>query len=358
MSKIKVLVVDDSAVYRKILTNILSQDPQIEVVGSAANGKIALELIRRLKPDVITLDLEMPEMDGLETLDHIKREDLPVGAIVFSSHSHSGAKLTFEALEKGAFDFLPKPSNNSFTQNVRKIATSLIPKIKLCYAKKSFSTQQVQQTIRSAHLTQIDKPKSRMFLVTKKDAVAIGSSTGGPSALKEVLSQLDPKISVPIFIAQHMPPVFSAQLAERLNNMCPLTVKEAENGEIVRSKVVYIAPGDYHMEVKKRAEQVVIKLHKGPPENNCRPSVDVLFRSAAQVYENKILAVILTGMGNDGLKGAKMLKEKGAYVVAQDEESSVVWGMPGAVAKAGIADEIVPLHKIAHLISEVSKKII
>ncbi len=353
MSKIKVLVVDDSSVYRKILSNILQKDPQIEVVGSAANGKIALDLISKLKPDVITLDLEMPEMDGLETLDHIKKQNLPVGVIVFSSHSHAGARLTFEALEKGAFDFLPKPSNNSFTQNIEKIANSLIPKIKLCYAKKLLSTQRAHP-IRPLRPT--PAPKSRISLVTKRDAVAIGSSTGGPSALKEVLSQLDPKIYVPIFIVQHMPPVFSTQLAERLNKICPLTVKEAENGEVVKPKVVYIAPGDYHMEVNKKGEHVIIKLHKGPPENNCRPSVDVFFRSAAQVYKDKILAIVLTGMGSDGLKGAKMLKEKGAYIVAQDEESSVVWGMPGAVAKAGIADEIVPLSKVAHLISEVSKK--
>ncbi len=357
MNKIRVLVVDDSAVYRKILTSILKKDSQIEVLGSAANGKIALELLKKLKPDVITLDLEMPEMDGLETLDHIKKESLPVGVIVFSSHSQAGAKLTFEALEKGAFDFLPKPSNSSFSQNMEKIANSLIPKIKLCYVKKrSFSSRQTRfsDTLYTTSVRKGFKPE--ITLIPKRDAVAIGSSTGGPSALKEVLSRLDPKTSVPIFIVQHMPPVFTTQLAERLNKICPLTVKEAENGEVVKSKVIYVAPGDYHMEVRKENEHVIIKLHKGPPENNCRPSVDVLFRSAAEVYKNKILAIILTGMGNDGFKGAKMLKEKGAYVVAQDEESSVVWGMPGVVAKAGVADEVIPLDKIAKLISEVAKK--
>ncbi len=349
MNKIKVLVVDDSAIYRKILTNILSSDPQIEVVGAAANGKIALDMIRAFKPDVITLDLEMPEMDGLETLEHIKKDKIPVGVIVFSSHSKAGAKMTFEALERGAFDFLPKPSGNSFTQNTQKIATSLIPKIKLCYVKKKTSSFN-RATIPST------KEKILPFRSAKKEVIAVGSSTGGPIALKEVLSHIDSHVSVPILIVQHMPPIFTSQLAEMLNKISPFEIKEAENGEVVREKIGYIAPGDYHMEVKQKNSTSVIKLHKGPPENNCRPSVDVLFRSIAQVYEDRAVAVILTGMGSDGFKGAKMMKEKGAYIIAQDEETSTVWGMPRAVAEGGVADVVIPLFEIPKLISKIVKK--
>ena len=345
MSKIRVLIVDDSSVYRKILDSILRRDPQIEVVGTASNGKIALEMMRKEMPDVVVLDLEMPEMDGLETLDRIREEKIPVASIVFSSHSHAGAKMTLDALEKGAFDFLPKPKNGSFQENIHKVASSLISKIKLCYVKKA--TDKNSFSYRPQKI--ISYPKKDLAFKKKREAVAIGSSTGGPNALKELISRINPSINVPIFIVQHMPPVFTAQLAERLNRISPLRVKEAENGERVYQKTVYIAPGDYHMEVKKE-EDFFIKLHKGPPENNCRPSVDVLFRSMAQSYGEKTLAIVLTGMGSDGYEGAKLLKEKGAYIVAQDEKTSIVWGMPRAIAEGGLADKVAPIEEIADII--------
>jgi len=349
------LVVDDSAVYRKIITKTISQDPQIEVVGTAANGRIAIDLINRLKPDVVTLDLEMPEMNGLETLDYLNKLNMNIGIIVFSSHSQAGAKMTFDALEKGAFDFVPKPSNNSFSQNINKIASLLVPKIKICYVKKR-SAITANRHFHKIISKSKPLPKALSLPIRKKEAVAIGVSTGGPSALKELLSNLDPHIAVPIFIVQHMPPVFTSQFAERLDKLCRLKVKEAENGELVKAGVIYIAPGDYHMEVNNKDRIVKIRLHKGPPENNCRPAVDVLFRSVAEVYNGKTLAIILTGMGSDGLKGAKVLKEKGAYIIAQDESSSVVWGMPKAVVEAGLADKVVPLYQVPKFISDMVKK--
>ncbi len=350
MSKIRVLVVDDSPVYRKIITNALNRDPQIEVIGTAENGKIAIDLIKRLNPDVITLDLEMPEMDGLETLDRLKRSNSNVSVIVFSSHSYAGAKMTFDALEKGAFDFVPKPSNGSFSENLNKIFSLLVPKIKVCYLNKS--------SVSLKKATKRDKPdiKPLSLPIKRRDAVAIGVSTGGPSALKEIFSKLSLQISVPIFVVQHMPPLFTSQFAKRLDSLSPLKVKEAENAEQVKGGVIYLAPGDYHMELNNEDGKIRIRLHKGPPENNCRPSVDVLFRSVARVYNGKTLAVILTGMGSDGLKGARLLKEKGAYIIAQDKATSVVWGMPKAIVDAGLADKILPLSQVPNAISDLVRK--
>ncbi len=339
-NKIKVLVVDDSAFYRKIISEVLGMDSQIEVVGTAANGKIALDLIEKLNPDVMTLDLEMPEMDGIETLENIRKRNLQVGVIVFSAHSKEGAELTFSALEKGAFDFVTKPSRSSFSENINEIRLSLIPKIKACYLKRKLRTPPLKQIP--------DLLRNPSFPAIKKEVVGIGSSTGGPNALKKIFSRLSPHISSPIFIVQHMPPIFTRQFAESLDKMSQIKVKEAENGEKISERTAYIAPGDYHMEV----EDERIRLHKGPPENNCRPSVDVLFRSMARTYGERTLAIILTGIGNDGLKGVKRLKEKGAYVIAQDEETSVVWGMPRAVVEEGLADKVLPLEQIPIAISK------
>lgn len=343
--KIRVLVVDDSAIMRKLITDILKKDPQIEVVGYAVNGKEALEKARQLKPDVITLDIEMPEMDGLTALKYLKEEKSSAKVIMFSSLTQEGAKATIEALSLGAYDFVPKPSSKSFLESVKKIEEELIPKIK--NAKPSQDTKVITPFL----LPQI-KLRGGIYR-----ALGIGVSTGGPQTLMEIFKKFPPKFPFPIFIVQHMPPLFTKQLANRLDRESPIRVKEAEQGEIVQEGVAYIAPGDYHMEVILDNKTKKIHLHQGPPRNNCRPAVDVLFESLAKVYNGTCLVMVLTGMGKDGLEGARKIKEKGGAVIAQDAQSSVVFGMPRAVIEAKLADEVLSLSDIPRRIRELFRVI-
>ncbi|HEY9188905.1 MAG TPA: chemotaxis response regulator protein-glutamate methylesterase [Bacteroidota bacterium] len=348
--KIKVLVVDDAAVFRQSVSTVLNADSDIYVVGTAPNGKIALTKIEQLNPDVVTLDVEMPEMDGLETLKNIKQKFPHIGVIMFSVHTERGAKQTIEALSLGAFDFVTKPSGTgSFSASMNRIREELVPLIKEYWAK--FNKKGENRVI-------IQKPPERrapvippgIKLKIKKEAVAIGVSTGGPNALAEIIPKFPAKIGVPVFIVQHMPPIFTKQLAERLNSKSNLRVVEARDNEIITPDKVYIAPGNYHMEVKERNGEKIISLNQGPLENSCRPAVDVLFRSVAKLYGKKALGVILTGMGKDGFLGSEMMKQNGAYIIAQDQESSVVWGMPRFVVEAGIADEVVNLNEMTDTI--------
>lgn len=343
--KIRVLVVDDSAIMRKLITDILKKDPQIEVVGYAVNGKEALEKARQLKPDVITLDIEMPEMDGLTALKYLKEEKSSAKVIMFSSLTQEGAKATIEALSLGAYDFVPKPSSKSFLESVKKIEEELIPKIK--NAKPSLDTKVITPFL----LPQI-KLRGGIYR-----ALGIGVSTGGPQTLMEIFKNFPPKFPFPIFIVQHMPPLFTKQLANRLDRESPIRVKEAEQGEIVQEGVAYVAPGDYHMEVILDNKTKKIHLHQGPPRNNCRPAVDVLFESLAKVYNGTCLVMVLTGMGKDGLEGARKIKEKGGAVIAQDAQSSVVFGMPRAVIEAKLADEVLSLSDIPRRIRELFRVI-
>ncbi|MFN3567914.1 MAG: chemotaxis response regulator protein-glutamate methylesterase [Caldimicrobium sp.] len=339
--KIRVLIVDDSAIMRKLLNDILKKDPQIEIVGQANNGKEALEKARLLKPDVITLDIEMPEMDGLTALKLLKAEKNPAKVIMFSSLTQEGAKATIEALSLGAYDFVPKPSTKSFIESVKKIEEELIPKIKSIMPEKGVLAKPEKSLI-------MPKLKAGLFRV-----LGIGVSTGGPQTLLEIFRNMPNSFPYPIFIVQHMPPLFTKQLAERLNKESPLTVKEAENGEVIKEGVAYVAPGDYHMEVVLEERTKKIYLHQGPPRSNCRPSVDVLFESLAKVYNGSCLVMVLTGMGKDGLEGAKKIKERGGAVIAQDAQSSVVFGMPRAVIEAGLADEVLPLSDIPRRLREI-----
>ncbi|MFN4131499.1 MAG: chemotaxis response regulator protein-glutamate methylesterase [Caldimicrobium sp.] len=345
VEKIRVLVVDDSAIMRKLITDILKKEPQIEVVGQATNGKEALEKARQLKPDVITLDIEMPEMDGLTALKYLKEERLPAKVIMFSSLTQEGAKATIEALSLGAYDFVPKPSTKSFLESVKKIEEELIPKIK--NAKPLPESLIIKPSI----LPQI-KLRSGIYR-----ALGIGVSTGGPQTLAEIFRNFPPKFPFPVFIVQHMPPLFTKQLASRLDKESPIKVKEAEEGEIVKEGVAYLAPGDYHMEVILENRVKKIHLHQGPPRNNCRPSVDVLFESLAKVYNGTCLVMVLTGMGKDGLEGARKIKEKGGGVIAQDAQSSIVFGMPRAVIEAKLADEVLNLNDIPRRIRELFRVI-
>ena len=338
--KIKVLVVDDSTVMRKLISDILKNDPQIEVIDTAKTGKEAIEKAKNLKPDVITLDIEMPEMDGITALKILRKEVPQTKVIMFSSLTQEGAKATIESLALGAYDFVPKPSTKSFLESVKKIEQDLIPKIKSVVPLKKFKLIYKPVQITS-------KIKKGIYKVC-----GIGVSTGGPQTLLKILPKLPPNFPAPILIVQHMPPIFTKQLAERLNSLSRLRIKEAEEDEFVKNGVVYIAPGDYHMRIKKENNLIKIKLHQGPLRNFCRPSVDELFESLAEVYNGKTLALILTGMGNDGKEGAKKIKEKGGVVLAQDAESSIVFGMPKAVIEEGLADEVINLSKISERLKD------
>ncbi|MGQ9499841.1 MAG: protein-glutamate methylesterase/protein-glutamine glutaminase [Dissulfurimicrobium sp.] len=379
---VKVLIVDDSLVFRKILAEALDKDHGIRIVGSAANGKEALQLIRTLRPHLVVLDVEMPEMDGLQTLDEIRRQRLDVGVIMFSSLTVKGAVTTFEALAKGAFDFVPKPTGTgAFSESVKRIKGELIPRIK-AYAESRINRAQAPrrpilapapasrqipekqpgyiQPVAGAELNKAGRPCAVSAFAAKRlfspEAVAIGVSTGGPNALNEVIPRLPANFGLPVFLVQHMPPVFTAQLAKRLNDKSAIKVVEAQDNMPVEPATVYIAPGDFHMEVSGEKGCRSIRLNQGPHVNSCRPSVDVLFQSMARVYGGGVIAVIMTGMGQDGFAGSKELKGKGAIIIAQDKETCVVWGMPKFVTEAGLADRVSPLDKIAESILAFSMK--
>ncbi len=353
MRKIRVLVVDDAVVVRKIVTDTLAGDPDLEVVGTAANGKIALQKIPQLNPDILTLDIEMPEMDGIQTLTEARKIYPHLPIIMFSTLTERGGVKTLEALSLGATDYVTKPANvGSVSVAMQRIRDELIPKIKIFCSK--VAGIQTPTTI-------IPKPAAKIYtpalktpfktsLIQRFDILAIGVSTGGPNALAELFPTLPADLPVPIVLVQHMPPFFTKLLAERLTAKSPLDIFEGVTGEKLLPGKAWIAPGDYHMVLEKKAEGVFLKTNQEPKENSCRPAVDPLFRSVVDIYGARTLAVILTGMGQDGLVGCQHVKEAGGQVIVQDEESSVVWGMPGFVARAGLADEILPLNLIGQKI--------
>ena len=346
MPKIRVLIVDDAVVVRRIVSDVLTADPELEVVGTAANGRIALAKITQVNPDVITLDVEMPEMDGLETLAAIRKQYPRLPVIMFSTLTQRGAATTLDALSLGATDYVTKPANvGSVAAAQQSLREQLIPKIKVFCGKAERCAPtplKVSETV----------PRSLPPLRTARaggvvDVVAIGVSTGGPNALAELVPALPADFPVPIVIVQHMPPVFTRLLAERLGSQSSLQINEATHGEEVRAGHVYVAPGNYHMIVKREGPVIRVQTNQESPENSCRPAVDVLFRSVADVYGAGSFGVVLTGMGQDGLRGCARIREAGGQNIAQDEASSVVWGMPGFVAKAGLADQVLPLTDIA-----------
>ena len=338
-ARIRVLVVDDSVVIRRLVTHALSEEPALEVVGVAANGAIALERIAQLNPDVITLDIEMPEMDGLAVLRHLRQSEARPRVVMFSTLTERGAALTLESLVLGADDYVTKAANvGSLDRSLASLRTELIPKIRQFLllpgeATRATPTLPAPPTLRPAGVWNNARAK----------VLAIGVSTGGPTALGAIMPQFPDDFPLPILIVQHMPPLFTRFLAERLQAGTRLKVEEAGDGTRVAAGRVLVAPGDYHMRVCSDAGGTVIRLDQAPPENSCRPSVDVLFRSVGEVFGGAAVAVVLTGMGHDGLRGAEVLRAAGARIIAQDEATSVVWGMPGAVATAGLADCIVPL---------------
>jgi two-component system chemotaxis response regulator CheB len=338
--RIRVLVVDDSVVIRRLVAHALEQDPAIDVVGAASNGAIALQRIPQFSPDVLTLDIEMPEMDGLELLRRVRREYPHLRVIMLSALTERGAAVTLEALTLGADDYVAKASNEgSIDRSMIRLREELVPKVKQFF----HLPEQNGGGDRAATDRTPAGPPVWQSMKAPPKVVVIGVSTGGPAALGAILPQLPAGFPLPILLVQHMPPLFTRLLAERLHATCRLPVEEARQGELVAAGKVLIAPGDFHLKVASNGGGVRVLLDQSPPQNSCRPAVDALFASAGEVYGGAVIAAILTGMGQDGLRGAEILKARGASILAQDEASSVVWGMPGAVVNAGLADRVLPL---------------
>ena len=328
MPKIRVLIVDDAVVVRRMVSDVLSSDPALEVAGTAPNGRIAMAKISHLNPDLVTLDVEMPVMDGLETLAAIRKTHPTLPVIMFSTVTERGASATLDALALGAKDYVTKPANvGSVGVAMQRIRDELIPKIKVFCSKGrhiGIAAKPAASPFRSPQKAKTTRPQ-------RIDIVSIGVSTGGPNALTELLSQLPVTFPVPIVIVQHMPPLFTKSLAERLSTLSEIGVREGARGEFLRGGCAWIAPGGYHMDLVREVATTQIHVHQNPPENSCRPAVDVLFRSVAKIYGRRALAVVLTGMGQDGLRGCECIREAGGQILIQDEPSSVVWGMPAGL---------------------------
>lgn len=342
---IKVLIVDDSAFMRNAISGMLTSDQEIEVVGTARDGIEALEKVHSLRPDIVTMDIEMPKMDGLTALKQIMAKN-PVPVIMISSLTSEGAKATLDALEFGAVDFIPK-NLSDLSVNIIKIRGILIDKVKQIARKKivppaahTSATQKIRET--SPGIPPVITAGRRMGVVS------IGTSTGGPKALHAILPKMPKDFPVPIIIAQHMPPAFTGPFADRLNQICQIAVKEAEEGEPIKPGVAIIAPGRGHMRIKRqRAIETVVTISDNRDEYIYRPSVDALMFSVAECFPGRALGVILTGMGNDGLKGLIALKKTGGRIFAQNEETCIVYGMPKAVVEAGIADKVLSIEEMA-----------
>jgi two-component system chemotaxis response regulator CheB len=357
--KTRILIADDSAVMRSLLRSIICADAGLEVGGTAADGGSALSAIETLRPDLVLLDVEMPVMDGLVTLRKLRARGHKMPVIMCSSLTQRGAKVTIEALACGASDYVAKPSGQSGREAAtRALSQDLLPKIHALTAAQH--PQPVFPGGLRAPLTApvVPLPKAQP-ISSVPVALVIGVSTGGPAALDLLLPELPAAFPLPVLIVQHMPELFTKLFAERLNGRCPLQVQEAVEGAPVLAGCIHIAKGNWHMEVMAGARigaPPVLHLSQGPQENHCRPAVDVLFRSAAAVYGSGVLAVVLTGMGSDGMLGSRVIRDHGGCVLAQDQPTSTVWGMPGAVTNAGLAQKVLPLSAIASEILRLSSR--
>jgi two-component system chemotaxis response regulator CheB len=355
MPKTRVMIVDDAAVFRRVVAEELSKDPTLEVVATAANGRIALARMLQVKPDIVILDVEMPELDGIATLAELRKTYPRLPVIMFSALTERGAEATLNALALGASDYFTKPaSSEGLDASLAVIREQLIPEIKaLCQPKSGWhegAKTFPSAGLKACHPAEAGKTQPRQ--PADVQVLAMASSTGGPNALAEVFRGLPAEFPVPIVMVQHMPPMFTRLLAERLSHEFPLRFQEAATGCTLQAGQAWIAPGNYHMEVVPSGTQVRVQLHQEAPENSCRPAADVLLRSVARVFGPHALAVVLTGMGQDGLRGCEAIHEAGGQILAQDEATSVVWGMPGYVARAGLADRVLPLSAIAKEIME------
>ena len=340
MASIGVPVVDDSVVIRRMVASVLDDDPEIDVVGTAANGRIALDKLPQLRPDIVILDVEMPIMDGLETLRALRRTHPHLPVVMFSTLTERGASATLDALAAGATDYVTKPSHvGSVSASIERVRSELVPKIKGLVGANRERT--------APPTTFTPAPVTQPVRQDRVDVIAVGCSTGGPDALTAIVAGLPADLAVPVVVVQHMPPLFTRLFAERLDRSCPLLVREATDGLTLSPGQILVAPGDRHLVLRRQGVDVVAQITQEPPENYCRPSVDVLFRSVAAVYGNGALACVLTGMGRDGVKGAERVRAAGGRIIVQDQATSVVWGMPGAVAAAGLANDIVALPQLA-----------
>lgn len=349
----RVLIVDDSVVFRSQIKSALDGVQGIEVVGAANNGKIALQKLAQSSVDLVTLDMEMPEMSGLETIKEIRKAGFPVKIIVFSSHTTRGSEMALEALALGAQDFVAKPSGDDMTfENAsQKIKGELLPKI-LQFVPNA-SDNSLKKEALNLTKENLDSSANQKKIYMKCDietlfpsVILIGSSTGGPPALEALLSNLSLPLRVPILITQHMPPVFTASLASRLQEVTGIAAAEAIDGEEIKANRIYVAPGNYHMSVDKKDGKFILKLDQTPQRNSVRPAVDVLFESAVKNYGRKACGFVLTGMGEDGLIGSKVIKDAGGGVLIQNQASCVVFGMPGAIFNHGSYDYVGNLQEL------------
>ena len=341
-NRIRVLIVDDSVVVRLMLQQLIREDPLLEVAGAESSGQAALDKLAALRPDVVILDVEMPGMNGVETVAAIRARAPRLPVIMFSSYTEDGAAVTIEALSRGASDFVTKPSQTASAEAAMTVVREqLFTKIKALGSVRSRPLSDAPQAPAESLLRTIPLKRSVIELV------CLATSTGGPEALETVLTALPANFPVPIAIVQHMPPFFTKQLAKRLAEKCAIRVHEAQSGETLEPGTALIAPGDFHLLVRRRDIRSYAITNADPPENSCRPAADVLFRSAAAEFGHQTLAVVMTGMGLDGLKGSESVQKAGGCVIVQDEATSVIWGMPGAVSRAGFAEKELPIDKIA-----------
>jgi two-component system chemotaxis response regulator CheB len=340
---IKILIVDDSAFMRKVIADILSEDEMFEVIGRARNGTEAMEAVRALSPDVVTLDIEMPGKSGIEVLKEIM-EFKPIPVVMVSSLTKEGANVTMQALDMGAVDFVMKPSGN-ISPDMHKVGDELRRKVAGASRAVVLGPRLGRASLRVRE--PISPPPHRDISRGKFEMLVVAASTGGPMALQEIIPNLSGNFPLPVMIVQHMPPGFTTSFARRLNERSSLTVTEGCDGMLVRKGTVIVAPGGYHLMAEKKGAEVLCKLAGTPLVRSVRPAADVLFMSVSEAIGGNVLVLVLTGMGRDGLDGAKALKDKGAYVIAESRETSVIFGMPGAVIAAGLADEVLPLYAIA-----------
>jgi two-component system, chemotaxis family, protein-glutamate methylesterase/glutaminase len=345
MRKIRVLVVDDSVVIRRLISVALADNPHIEVVATSSNGRIALSRIPMCNPDLITLDIEMPVMNGLETLAMVRKSYPSLPVIMFSALTPMGVDKTLDCLALGAQDYVTKTEMGTGEAAITYLHRYLVPKI------EEFCRGIVELPAPAPPAPVLKLPSD---VTQRVDVLVIASSTGGPNVLLEIIPQFPADFPVPVLIVQHMPPVFTKHFAKNLSDKSKILVEEGMAGAPLRAGRAWVAPGNYHMTLKRDGTMVRIQLNQNPPQHSCRPSADVLFRSAAELYGPSTLGVVLTGMGQDGLRGSECIAEAGGQIVVQDEASSVVWGMPGFVAKAGLADAVVPRN---HLFAEIAKRV-
>lgn len=347
MNKITVVVIDDSFFMRKLLSDLLETDVRIKVVGTAKDGQKGLDMIKELSPRVVTLDYEMPGWNGIETLQHIMKES-PTAVLMLSAYTKEGTEVSLQALEEGAIDYILKPSG-PISWDIDQVKHEIIEKVRAAALVNISKLKELQEK-------KVAKLAWRKDIPLLDKVVVLGASTGGPRVLELILKSLPSNIPAAILVVQHMPKVFTKMFAERLDKICDIKVKEATNGEVIKKGVAYIAPGAWHMEVAKeeieRQIRGTIRLNKEPPVNHTRPSINVLMKSVADAYRDNVLGVILTGMGDDGVEGIQAINEVGGRTIAQDEDTSIIFGMPKRAIESGAVHEVLGVDKIAGRVLE------